>query len=574
MEINRIENGVPMGDEKLELRKKAEEKLKKNAKGFPTLSMEEKDHLFHELQVHQIELEMQNEELRRAQLELEAARNEYSDLYDFAPVGYFTVSEKGMIAAVNLTGASMLGVERQRLIGNPFSHFVHKEDQDIYYFHKKALLEEMSQTSCELRLMGKEGYTFHAHLNCAPVQTGGGKVRQIRVAVSDITEQEEMKNQLRQALKMESIGTLSGGIAHDFNNILSIIVGNAELAMEEVPEKNGAHSNLKEIRNACLRAAKIVKQLLNFSRKTGQELRPSKMTAMVEETLRFLRSAIPSTIEIQTNMTAAHDVVLADPVQINEIILNLCINASHAMELTGGVLETTVENAMLTPEDADRYPDLPRGHYVKVMVSDTGSGIGAENIDRIFDPYFTTKEIGKGTGMGLSVVHGIVKNHNGAISVESEPGKGAVFTILLPAAAGKPEIETETLGDLPTGNETLLFVDDEEPIVRLAEQLLGRIGYRVVTKMSPVEALEAFRSNPDHFHAVITDMTMPQMTGDRLAQKLMEIRKDIPIIICTGYSVMMDAEQARAAGIAAYLMKPVDMREMAQTLRKVLDRGP
>jgi two-component system, cell cycle sensor histidine kinase and response regulator CckA len=560
--------------EKSELRKKAEEKLKDSPEDFSSLSMEEKDRLFHELQVYQIELEMQNEELRRAQLELGAARNEYSDLYDFAPVGYFTVSEKGMIAAVNLTGASMLGVERQRLIGKPFSRFVHREDQDLYYFHKKALLEEMTQTSCELRLMGKEGCTFHAHLDCAPVQSGGGKAPHIRVAVSDITEQEEMKDQLRQALKMDSIGTLSGGIAHDFNNILSIIVGNAELAMEKVPEKNRAHSHLAEIQDACQRAAKIVKQLLNFSRKTDQELKPSKMTAMVEEALRFLRSAIPSTIEIRMNMTAAHDVVLADPVQINEIILNLCINASHAMERTGGVLEVTVENAILAPEDTDRYPDLPRGHYVRVMVSDTGSGIGAENIDRIFDPYFTTKEIGKGSGMGLSVVHGIVKNHNGVISVESEPGKGAVFTILLPAAAGKPEIVTETTGDLPTGNETLLFVDDEEPIVRLAEQLLGKIGYRVITKMNPVEALEAFRSNPDYFHAVITDMTMPQMTGAHLAQKLMEIRNDIPIIICTGYSVMMNAEKARLAGIAEYLMKPVGMRVMAQTIRKVLDRSP
>ena len=556
------------------LRERAEEKLKDNPEVFPSLSMEEKDRLFHELQVHQIELEMQNEELRRAQLALEAARNEYSDLYDFAPVGYFTVSEKGMIAAVNLTGASMLGVERQRLIGKPFSHFVHQEDQDLYYFHKKALLEEMSQKSCELRLMGKEGCTFYAHLECAPVEPGGGRAPHIRVAVSDITEQEELKNQLRQALKMESIGTLSGGIAHDFNNILSIIVGNAELAMEEVPEKDRAHSYLAEIQDACQRAAKIVKQLLNFSRKTGQELKPSKITVILKESLQFLRSAIPSTIEIRTNTTAAHDVVLADPVQINEILLNLCINASHAMEQTGGVLEITVENAILGPEDADRCPDLPRGHYVRVMVSDTGSGIGAENIDRIFDPYFTTKEVGKGSGMGLSVVHGIVKNHNGVISVESEPGEGTVFTILLPAAAGKPELVTETTGDLPTGNETLLFVDDEEPIVRLAEQLLGKIGYRVITKMNPVEALEAFRSNPDYFHAVITDMTMPQMTGAHLAQKLMEIRNDIPIIICTGYSVMMNAEKARLAGIAEYLMKPVGMRVMAQTIRKVLDRSP
>ena len=327
------------------LRRRAEEFLDRNPEAVSTIPAGDLHQLIEDLHIHQIELEMQNEELRRAQLALEAARNEYSDLYDFAPVGYFTVSEKGMIAAVNLTGAAMLGVERQRLIGNSFSHFVHREDQDLYYFHNKALLEEMSQKSFELKLMGKEGCTFYAHLECAPVEPGGGRAPQIRVAVSDITEQEEIKGQLRQALKMDSIGTLSGGIAHDFNNILSVIVGNTELAMEEVPEKSRVHANLTGIRDACLRASRIVKQLLNFSRKTGQK--PSKITAILKESLQFLRSAIPTTIEIRTNMTATHDVVLADPVQINEILLNLCINASHAMERTGGVLEITVENAIL-----------------------------------------------------------------------------------------------------------------------------------------------------------------------------------------------------------------------------------
>ena len=561
-------------DEKAKLRKQAEETLRSrpdDAEDLSLLSPEAKDRLVHELRVHQIELEMQNEELCRAQLELEAARDKYTDLYDFAPVGYFTVSEKGMIVAINLTGATMLGVERRRLIGAAFFHFIHTEDQDLYYLHKKEILKESPQ-SCELRLMGKEGGTFHARLDCTLVQSTDGEERQIRMIVSDASTEKQMRDQLRQALKMESIGTLTGGIAHDFNNILSIIVGNAELAMDEVPENNRAHSNLTEIRNACLRAAKIVRQLLSFSRKSGQELKPTGIIAHIEETLQFLRSTLPTTIEIRTNIAATHDVVRADPIQINEIMLNLCINAAQAMEQTGGILELTVENVVLPPEEVNRYPHLTRGEYIRVTVRDTGPGIDAENIDRIFDPYFTTKEVGKGSGMGLAVVHGIVKNHNGAISVESEPGKGAAFSILLPAIAEKPEIKTETADELPTGDETLLFVDDEKSIVDMFGQILERLGYRVVAKTTPVAALEAFRLNPDHFHAVITDMTMPQMTGVQLAQKLMEIRKDIPVIICTGYSSMIDEKSAHSAGIAGYVMKPASMREMAKIIRKVLDR--
>jgi two-component system cell cycle sensor histidine kinase/response regulator CckA len=252
--------------------------------------------------------------------------------------------------------------------------------------------------------------------------------------------------------------------------------------------------------------------------------------------------------------------------------MNLCINASQEMEETGGILEVSVEKVTLDKETADSYADLAMGNYVKITVSDTGTGIDPEIINRIFDPYFTTKEVGKGSGMGLSVIHGIVKNHNGAITVDSEPGKGATFTMLFPVVTEKPVMEVKTLDEILRGNETILFVDDEDSIVNTTGKMLERLGYKVETKTNPVEAFELFQSKPDQFDLVITDMTMPKMTGVKLLKKLMEIRSDIPVIICTGHSDLIDEEKAEDMGIAAYVMKPIVKQNIAETIRRVLDK--
>jgi len=406
-----------------------------------------------------------------------------------------------------------------------------------------------------------------------PLEIFSSLISQIVILKKEQEEKKKIEAQLQQAQKMESIGTLTGGIAHDFNNILGIIVGNAELALEDVPESNRAHANLKEIEKASLRAKNIVKQLLSFSRKTDQKLQPIQIASVIKDALKFLRSTIPTTINIHRDIQTAQETILADPTQINQIIMNLCINASHAMEQSGGDLIVSVKKVILNNNSIKNNSGLKSGPHVKIMISDTGPGINPEIIDQIFDPYFTTKDVGKGSGMGLAVVHGIVKNHNGAIDVDSGQGKGTKFTIYFPLTTKKPKVETQTTQDIPMGNETILFVDDEISIVNMVQRMFERLGYKVETATAPQDALERFSLNPYHFDLVITDMTMPQMTGVKLSEKLMDIREDIPIIICTGHSAFVDEEKAKDLGLAAYVTKPIDMQETAQTIRKVLDKN-
>jgi nitrogen-specific signal transduction histidine kinase len=394
----------------------------------------------------------------------------------------------------------------------------------------------------------------------------------------DITDRKEaeedkkkLEEQLFQAQKIESIGTLAGGIAHDFNNILGIILGNTELAMDDVPEWNPARHNLREVQTACLRAKDVVRQLLSFARKTVLEKKPTNIIPIIKESLDLMRSSIPASIEIRQNLPRDIDTILADHTQIAQVLINLSTNADHAMP-DGGILEVSLENVELDKDAIVQYPDLGPGRYVHLTVSDTGHGISQEEIDRVFDPYFTTKEIGKGTGLGLSVIHGIVKSHGGAISVDSELGRGTTFHIYFPVTEEEEEvIETETVEELPTGNERILFVDDEESIVQVGRTRLERLGYLVETKMDPLEALELFRSKPDQFDLIITDMTMPKMTGDKLTREILNVRPKIPIILCTGFSEKINEEKAKEMGAAGYLDKPHYKRDLAIRVRQALD---
>jgi signal transduction histidine kinase/DNA-binding response OmpR family regulator len=394
----------------------------------------------------------------------------------------------------------------------------------------------------------------------------------------DITERKraedekvELEKQLQQAQKMESIGTLTGGIAHDFNNMLGVILGNTELAMDDVPEWNPAIHNLEEVKIASLRARDVIRQLLSFSRKSTQDKKSIKISSIITESIKLLRSSIPTTIDIRQNIPTDLDIIIADPTQIHQVIINLCTNASHAMEEDGGTLWVNLMNIELDKEMAAIYPDLNPGKYVKLSVEDTGCGIDPEIINQVFDPYFSTKAVGKGFGMGLSVVHGIVKGHGGSITVSSEPGKGAIFDLLFPAIEADLEASAESLELIPTGNERVLLVDDDELIVRVECQILERLGYQVTARTSSIEALETFRSQPEDYDFVISDMTMPDMTGDRLAQKILEIRPGIPVILCTGFSERMDDEKAKSIGVSALVMKPVAQKELAITIRNVLD---
>lgn len=402
-----------------------------------------------------------------------------------------------------------------------------------------------------------------------------GSARNITDRIAAQRERKKLEGQLIRKHKMEAIGILSGGIAHDFNNILSIIIGNAELAQDDLSKQHPSHSNLEKITHAVLKGKDIVTQLLNFSRKTEPKLRPIKIGPVIEESMRFLQSIIPSTIDIRSNIQATTETILADPTQISQVMINLCTNASQEMEESGGILSIDIKRVILDSESEDIHSGLATGKYIQIKVRDTGRGIDSDVIDQIFDPYFTTKEFGKGSGMGLSVVHGIVQNHNGTISVSSHPGKGTAFTIYFPLIEVENEVENQTTakGDIPLGNETILFVDDNESIITIMKQMLERLGYRVEARMSPSDALQLFQLKPNYFDLVITDMTMPQMTGDKLFDKMKAIRPDIPVIICTGHSPLIDKEKALKTGAASYVMKPVVMKEIAHIIRNVLNES-
>jgi len=405
-----------------------------------------------------------------------------------------------------------------------------------------------------------------------PIKDNTRKVVSLVLTLEEVTARRQMEKELRQSSKMESIGILAGGVAHDFNNLLYMIIGNTELALEDIPEWNPVHESLKEIKSASLRAAGVVKQLLNFSRKTDQNLKPIGAVTVIRDALKFLRSTIPSTVELKLNLPDADIPIQCDPIQINQIMMNLCTNASQVMQDTGGILKIDVETVMLSEEDFDDYTNLSAGNHIKITINDSGPGIAPDILDKIFDPYFTTKEFGAGSGMGLAVVHGIVKNHDGDIYVDSQPGQGATFNILFPVIDELPEPEIDAKEDIARGSETILFIDDEEFIANMTGKTLERLGYRIEKQLNPVEALELFKAKPDSFDLVITDMTMPQMTGVNLAEKLKEIRPDIPVIICTGHSAVIDEEKAKQFGIDGFVMKPVSKLKIAKAIRDVLDK--
>ena len=374
---------------------------------------------------------------------------------------------------------------------------------------------------------------------------------------------------------MEALGTLAGGISHDFNNILYGIIGYAEIAIHhQIADGHPARLSLDEILKASGRAVDLVEQILTFSRKKTRERVKFQLTTVIKEVLKLLRATIPATIEIKEKITTGSDFVLADPSEIHQVLMNLCTNANHAMRDKGGVLEICLGEKILTPPEVTFYPDLEPGPYLILTVNDTGHGMAAPIRDRIFEPYFTTKPTGEGTGLGLSVVHGIVKSCGGTITVESEPGKGSSFKVFLPPIEEVNLQEPESLDSIPGGNERILFLDNEESLLKMGKQMLEGLGYKVFMETSSIKALEAFKSDPGKYDLVISDLTMPKMSGDKLAEELIRLRPDIPIILCTGYSELIVEEKARKIGVRAFLTKPVAMRKMAKTVRMALDANP
>ena len=404
-----------------------------------------------------------------------------------------------------------------------------------------------------------------------PVNDDNGQLEYIMVVSFNITEKIEMESRLRQAQKMEAIGTMAGGIAHDFNNILSAILGYSELAIDEIPDYNPAKYQIEEVVKAGNRAKDLVKHILTFCRNEVQERVPLEVNSILKEALEFLRVTIPTTIEVKENLDGNSGNILADATQIHQVIINLCTNSAQAMEENGGVLEVSSSCLELSKNDLKNEPGMEDGVYVRLQFKDSGQGIDPENIDRIFDPYFTTKEVGKGSGMGLAVVIGIVKNHNGMITVQSKPGAGTTFNVYFPSVNLEVEKQAVENKPLPVGGEDILFVDDDPSISNLAQKLLQKLGYRVQAMTSSAETLEHFKTDPTAYDLVITDQIMPGMTGAQLSKELLSIRPDLPIILCTGYSSSIDADEAKSIGIRTFLMKPVENRALSRTIRQILD---
>ena len=411
-----------------------------------------------------------------------------------------------------------------------------------------------------------------------PIFDGQGKVQMVVEHLRDITDQKKVeaerqdyKARIQQMQKMEAIGTLAGGIAHDFNNILVAVIGYAELSLGGLPKDSPVYRNLKQILAAGMRARDLVNQILTFSRQDKRELKPLQVGPLVEETLNMLRSTLPSTIEITQLLAGKLGYVMADPTQIQQIIMNLCTNAAQAMEEEGGHLIINLSQVELTGRMVSRHPGSRPGRYVLLSVRDTGKGMPPELLDKIFHPYFTTKEKGKGTGLGLAVVHGIVQSYGGFINVQSKPQRGTTFDVFIPTFEQTLSGQDTAMVDLPEGRERILLVDDEPFVLDVIGEMLRRWGYQVTPEDSSLEALHIFREAPGDFDLILTDMTMPKMTGERLSMEVKTIRPDIPIILCTGYSDKLAGKSAADLGLAGLLMKPVDQEELAKVVRQVLD---
>jgi PAS domain S-box-containing protein len=406
-----------------------------------------------------------------------------------------------------------------------------------------------------------------------PIKDDDGKVTSVIQMARDVSEQKSLELQLRQAQKMEAIGTLAGGIAHDFNNILGIIMGFSEIALLELPRTGLLANNIQQVLKAANRAKDLVKQILTFCRQADQELKPVQPRLIVKESFKMLRASLPSTIEMRQQIHS-ESLILGDPTQIQQVLMNLCANAAHAIRDKGGVLEIGLHDVELGPDSGVAYPDVLSGPFVRLSVTDTGHGIDTAIMDKIFDPFFTTKEVGEGTGMGLAVVHGIVKSHGGFIRVYSEPGQGTTFHLFFPRIEVDWAKEIPAVGSNPRGSERVLLVDDEPAIAEIARQMLERLGYETVYRTSSIEALEAFRNQSVDrpIDLVITDMTMPHLTGIELSREIRSIQPDIPIILCTGFSEMIDEKNIAGLGISELIMKPFVTRELALAVRRALEK--
>lgn len=520
-----------------------------------------------ELSVANDTLQQEMAKRARAQEEMERLATVVEQASDVVII----TDPEGRMEYVNEAFETITGYPRDEAIGQNTRILKSGKHDDGFYHSMWHTLKCGDAWRGRIINRKKDGSLFQVEAAMSPLQNSHGEIVNFVSVMRDITHMVELETQLRQAQKMEAIGALASGIAHDFNNVLTAILGQAHLALTCRHEDSQVHRSLSEIIRAGARAANLVKQILTFSRQTEQEVKPVQLAAIVKETLALLRGSLPATIEIRYQIDEGCPPVLADATQLHQVLMNICTNAYHAMEQSGGVLTVALGLEEISPEHAGAYLDLQAGRYTLLTISDTGHGMDDETKRRVFEPYFTTKPEGKGTGMGLAMVHGIVKNHNGTVHVYSEAGKGTEFKIYLPVIEEVEDTTAASVEKIKYGNgERVLFVDDEKTILDSGSQALTTIGYELTSLSCPAEALETFRANPWQFDVVITDRTMPKMTGPALAVELLSIRPDLPIILLTGLNNAVTSEEVKNTGIVKTISKPVSLARLSNAIHDAL----
>ena len=520
---------------------------------------------------------------RRSDAEARLRRSEasYRSLVENIDLGITRVDRDHNVLMVNEAQARLVGKAPEDLVGKKCYESLHGRTRVCTGCAGIPAAPSGRPQEIETEGRDPDGRPRHLRTRSFPSLDEEGEVSGFIDVMEDITdrrrteeERGRLEARLRESQRIEAIGTLAGGIAHDFNNILAVIFGYAEMAQLGVPPDSDAHQKMDWVLKAAYRARDLVKQILTFSRQNEQESKPVEIGLMVKEGLRLVRASLPSTIQIRSEIHAGPLTVLADPTQVYQVLMNLCTNAGHAMRAVGGRLDVSVTTVRLEARAAARLGDLRPGSYVRLSVADTGHGMDPETQERIFEPYFTTKPKGEGTGLGLAVVHGIVKRHHGTVQVRSTAGSGTTVNVLLPRLEEPAPDRFAAPGPPPRGQGHILLVDDEEEFVAIGTEMLQSLGYDVTPGTSSLEALGAFRVQPDRFDAVVTDRTMPDMTGDALARELLRIRPDLPIILCTGFSEQVTEQAARSMGIRAFVLKPLVLYDLARTLREVLEGEP
>jgi len=527
--------------------------------------------------------EINRSRIEHSRIEKALKQNEekYRSILESIEEGYYETDLDGNITFLNDALCIIFKTPQDKIIGANYQKFIKgKYYKKTYIAYNSIYKTGEPVKELELEISIHDGKKRFIATSAYLINDTEGEITGFRGIVRDITEKkhadaerQKLESQLQQSRKLESIGTLAGGIAHDFNNILVPILGYAEMILDKIPEDSEIHSKVIGIIKSAHRAKNLVQQILTFSRRTDKKKSPFNVLPVIKETLKLIRASIPSTIKIIQNMLIENnEIIMGEPIQIHQIVVNLCTNAYHAMEDMGGTLEINLSEVELDSADLQNKNMKP-GKYLKLVISDTGHGMTPEIVKRIFEPFFTTKRSEKGTGMGLSVVHGIINDLGGSINVYSEPEKGSSFHVCLPIVEMPVEGKSikPSCGKL-TGTEKILVVDDDRDITEIEQLMLEEQGYKVTKYTSSEEALTEFSSSPYKYDLIITDMTMPGMTGDKPAQKILEIRKDTPIILCTGFNDQINEDKAEAMGIRAFLIKPVRKKELCRTIRSVLDK--